>query len=144
MFGYQVVVDEEDLVEDLDQHLLIGATTMSVERVVALIHDLKGLAIASHVDRKGFGILSQLGFIPGGLLLDGLEVSRHTTADALREMWPEAAKYELITASDAHYLKDIGSAWTVFRIQEPSLEEIRLALRREAGRCIVQLCRSVS
>ena len=27
-FGYQVVVDEEDMVEDLDERLLIGATTL--------------------------------------------------------------------------------------------------------------------
>lgn len=141
VFGYQVVVDEEDFVEDIDQHLLIGATTLAAERVVNLIHALGGLAIASHVDRKGFGIFSQLGFIPDDLRLDALEVSRHTSADKLREQWPESAGHQLITASDAHYLVDVGSAWTVALIQEPSLEEIRKALRSEDGRCVLELCR---
>ncbi|MGB9617479.1 MAG: PHP-associated domain-containing protein [Desulfomonilaceae bacterium] len=142
VFGYQVVVDEDDFVEDLDQHLLVGATTLSTERVVELIHSLQGLAIASHVDRKGFGIFSQLGFIPPGLGLDALEVSRRSDVDALRKMWPDAANYPLITASDAHYLSDIGSAWTVARMYEPSLEELRMALRGQEERCITALCRA--
>jgi len=141
VFGYQVVVDEEDFVEDLDQHMLIGATTLSTERVVALIHSLEGLAIASHVDRKGFGIFSQLGFIPPGLGLDALEASRHIDAETLKRMWPEAADYPLITASDAHYLGDIGSAWTVARMHAPCLSELLMALRGEEGRRITQLCR---
>jgi len=141
VFGYQVVVDEEDFVEDLDQHLLIGATTLSIERAVDLIHSLKGLAIASHIDRKGFGIFSQLGFIPAGLALDGLEVSRYTDADTFQRLWPQVSEYKLITSSDAHYLSDIGCAWTVALIQEPSLDEIRRAVRGQNGRCIMELCR---
>jgi 4,5-DOPA dioxygenase extradiol len=42
VFGYQVVVNEDDEVEDLDQRLLIGATTLNCERVVSLIHDFGG------------------------------------------------------------------------------------------------------
>ncbi len=142
VFGYQVVVDEDDFVEDLDQHLLIGATTLSTERVVELIHSLQGLAIASHVDRKGYGIFSQLGFVPPGLALDALEASRHVDAETLKKMWPQAADYPLITASDAHYLGDIGSAWTVARMYEPSLNELLMALREQEGRRITQLCRA--
>jgi len=89
VFGYQVVVDEEDQVEDLDQRLLISATTLSTERVVRLIHDFEGLAIASHVDRSGFGIFSQLGFIPEDLSLDALEVSKRTDFDTVRKRDPQ-------------------------------------------------------
>jgi 3',5'-nucleoside bisphosphate phosphatase len=137
-FGYQVVVDEEDQVEDLDQRLLIGATTLSAERVVGLIHRFGGLALASHVDRSGFGIFSQLGFIPDTLSLDALEYSRHTDIDGVRAKYPQTRGYPLITSSDAHCLQDIGAALTRALMAEASLQELRLALQGTAGRKILQ------
>lgn len=137
-FGYQVVVDEYDQVEDLDQRLLIGATTLSTERVVRLIHDLGGLAVASHVDRSGFGIFSQLGFIPDGLELDALEVSRHSNFELVREKYPESRDYTLITSSDAHFLADIGTAATAMLMVEPSFEELSKALARFDGRAVLE------
>lgn len=142
VFGYQVVVDEFDMVEDLDQRLLIGATTLSTERVVDLVHRFRGLAIASHVDRKGFGIFSQLGFIPAGLRLDGLEISRHTDESELRKRFPECGDRPLITSSDAHYLRDVGSARTIARLAEPTLPELSKALMRTDGRNVLELKRS--
>lgn len=138
VFGYQVVVDENDEVEDLDQRLLVGATTLTTERVVTLIHDLHGLAIASHVDREGFGIFGQLGFIPPGLELDALEVSRRSDFDAVRRKFPQTRDYTLITSSDAHYLADIGSAVTLARMAEPTFEELEKALAGREGRAVVQ------
>jgi PHP family Zn ribbon phosphoesterase len=139
IFGYQVVVDENDEVEDLDKRLLIGATTLNCERVVKLIHDFGGLAIASHVDRQGFGIFSQLGFIPAGLKLDGLEISKRTDEGTIRKRHPQCRDYSLITSSDAHYLHDIGTAVTVAKMAEPTLEELIKALQNLDGREIVTL-----
>ncbi|MBI5251520.1 MAG: histidinol phosphatase [Desulfomonile tiedjei] len=139
VFGYQVVVDEDDQVEDLDQRLLIGATTLSCERVVKLIHDFRGLAIASHVDRQGFGIFSQLGFIPPGLKLDGLEISKRTDEESVLKRFPQSKDYSLITSSDAHYLEDIGSAVTVAKMAEPSFDELGKALQNLEGRKILEL-----
>jgi 3',5'-nucleoside bisphosphate phosphatase len=138
VFGYQVVVDEFDQVDDLDQRLLIGATTLSTERVVELIHKLGGLAIASHVDRTGFGLFSQLGFIPPGLLLDALEVSRRSDFQTVRRTFPQARDYTLITSSDAHALDDVGAVVTRARMTEPSFDELKKALAREEGRCILE------
>ena len=71
-FGMQVVAGEDGEVLGFNQRLLIGATTMSLEEVVAAIHAAGGVAVAAHVDREGFGILGQLGMIPPGLALDAL------------------------------------------------------------------------
>ncbi|MCA1960964.1 MAG: hypothetical protein LDL33_09215 [Desulfomonile sp.] len=138
VFGYQVVVDEFDQVDDLDQRLLIGATTLSTERVVELIHKLGGLAIASHVDRVGFGLFSQLGFIPPGMLLDALEVSRRTDFQTARKKFPQARDYTLITSSDAHTLDEVGVAATKAQMTEPSFDELKKALAREDGRCVLE------
>jgi 3',5'-nucleoside bisphosphate phosphatase len=137
VFGYQVVVDEFDDVEDLDQRLLIGATTLSAERVANLIHKFQGLTVASHVDRSGFGLFSQLGFIPEALRLDALEVSKHSDFEKVRAKFPQAGNYPLITSSDAHYLKDVGSAATLARMAEPSFAELRKALAGQEGRAVI-------
>jgi PHP family Zn ribbon phosphoesterase len=42
-----------------------------------------------------------------------------------------------VTASDAHYLNDIGRACSVFELAAPTLAEIRLALARKEGRRIL-------
>jgi predicted metal-dependent phosphoesterase TrpH len=138
VFGYQVVVDEFDQVEDLDQRLLIGATTLSTERVVTLIHDLGGLAIAAHVDRGGFGIFSQLGFIPADLKLDALEVSARSNFEDVRLKYKQCRDYTLVTSSDAHYLKDIGKVATVALLAEPSFSELKKALAKQEGRRIIE------
>ena len=67
-FGMQVIANEFAEVLGFKEHLLSGATTLNLDRVVAAIHDVDGLAVASHVDREGFGIIGQLGFIPPGCL----------------------------------------------------------------------------
>jgi PHP family Zn ribbon phosphoesterase len=138
VFGYQVVVDEFDDVEDLDQRLLIGATTLNTRRVANLIHELQGLTIACHVDRQSFGIFSHLGFIPKNLKLDALEVSRFSDFGKIRAKYPEAGNYPLITSSDAHYLKDIGSAVTLARMAKPSFAELKKALAGQEGRAIME------
>ncbi len=138
VFGYQVVVDEFDDVEDLDQRLLIGATTLSAEKVANLIHQFHGLTIASHVDRQGFGLFNQLGFIPENLKLDGLEVSKFSNFEKVRAEFPQTRKYPLITSSDAHYLKDIGSAVTLAKMAEPSFAELKKALAGQEGRSILE------
>ncbi len=137
-FGYQVVIDEEDMVEDLDERLLIGATTLGISRVVDTIHQLGGLAIASHVDRSGFGVFSQLGFIPPDLKLDALEISRHTDEKAVRKRYPQCRNYPLVRSSDAHYLADIGAAVTHARLAAPRFEELKMALTGTDGRVIVE------
>ncbi len=140
VFGYQVVVDEEDLVEDLDKRLLIGATTLPAEMVAAAIHNHGGLAVGSHIDREGFGIFSQLGFIPETLELDALEISKRTDRSQARAKYPQAKGYTLIRSSDAHFLEDIGSVFTLAEMAEPSFRELKMALAGIEGRRIVEDC----
>ncbi len=138
VFGYQVVVNEHDEVEDLDQRLLIGATTLSSEKVANLIRRFNGLVVAAHVDREGFGIFSQLGFIPEELVLDALEVSKRSDFDTVRRKYRQSRRYTLLTSSDAHYVRDIGVAYTLARMTEPSFKELEKALKGVEGRAIIE------
>jgi PHP family Zn ribbon phosphoesterase len=134
-FGMQVVVNAEGEVLGFNSKLLIGATKLPLGEVVRRIHLLDGLAIASHIDRQSFSLLGQLGFIPEGLDLDALEVSPRITLDEAR------AKYDtslpLVTASDAHFLKDIGAATTAFFLESGTVAEIKKALHRQDGRRLI-------
>jgi len=134
VFGVQAVVNEYDEVEDLDERLLVGATTLPAERVVNLIRGVGGIAIASHVDRAGFGIFGQLGFIPESLTLDALEVSSRVSVEEVRQRYRQARKYPCVTSSDAHVLEDIGRAITLLRMAEPTFEEVTKAIRGSEGR----------
>ena len=129
-FGPQTIVDEWDRVVGTNRRLLIGATALSVERIVEAIHERSGLAIASHVDRERFSLIGQLGFIPKGLRLDAVEVSRPASMT-------QEYGYPVVISSDAHFIDDIGKNSTCFMIEDLSLGEIRKALRTESGRKII-------
>jgi hypothetical protein len=127
VFGLQVVANAEDEVLGFNGRLLAGAATLSLAEVVGAVHDLQGLAVASHVDREGFGIIGQLGFIPEDLPLDALEVSpRLSLEEGRRAFGPNRP---LITASDAHAPDEIGRATTSFWLEAGTVEEIGMALR---------------
>ena len=129
-FGPQLVVDEWDRVVGTNRKLLIGATTLTVEQIVEAIHRHRGLTIASHIDRERFSLIGQLGFIPKGLELDAVEVSRPSSAKRDYD-------YPMVTSSDAHFLEDIGKNPTCFVVEELSFDEIEKALHCEGQRRIV-------
>ena len=134
LFGYQVVVNEKDEVCGEVSRLLIGASRLSLQDIVAKIHTLGGLSIASHVDRPSYGVIGQLGFIPADLSLDGLEVSHRVPLNEVREKIPGVMNLPCISSSDAHFLDDIGKVKTVFTLAAPTFGEIRLALKGKSGR----------
>lgn len=137
LFGDQVVVNEFDEVEGFNDRLLIGAVQLDLQEIVKAVHRFGGLSIASHVDRPSFSILSQLGFFPDDVALDGVEVSGRTTPEKARAEIPGLERFTVVSFSDAHFPEDIGKAYTRFFMEAPSVEEIRLALREEGGRKVV-------
>jgi PHP family Zn ribbon phosphoesterase len=136
-FGMQVLVNEEEEVLGFNKRLLIGATNLSVNRIVELIHDFNGLAVASHIDREGFGIIGQLGFIPDGVEFDALEISCRTSIDEAHKRFSLYRNFPWITSSDAHRLEDIGRRTTGFIIEHSTFEELRMAIKGIDNRKII-------
>ena len=137
VFGEQIVVNEDDEVLSFNKRLLIGATVLPLHQIVDRIHSLSGLAVASHIDRESFSIIGQLGFIPDGLELDGLEVSPRLSLKKAQLEFGEACNFPLVTFSDAHTLEDVGKSFTCLLIEEANTKEIRKALFGEDGRKVV-------
>lgn len=136
LFGDQLVVDEEGGVLDVEERLLIGATTWSVDAVVRAVHEAGGLALAAHADRERFGIVGQLGLIPPDLALDGIEVSRRLTLAEGRARFGGLG-VPVVTASDAHRLDDIGAAVTLVLGGAPTFDELVQAFRERNGRAVL-------
>jgi PHP family Zn ribbon phosphoesterase len=134
-FGMQVVANEKGEVLRFNNKLLIGASTLSVEEVVETTHSLNGLAIAAHIDREGFSLIGQLGFIPDNLKLDALEISPLISYEEAREKFDYA--YPLTCSSDAHFLEDIGRCFTSFYLEKGTTKEIKKAFMNENGRKIL-------
>jgi PHP family Zn ribbon phosphoesterase len=137
-FGPQDLVDETDRRVGECSHLLIGATDLGLRQVVDAIHARRGCAIAAHVDRERFGLIGQLGFIPPDLDLDGLEHSTRVGRAEAVERFADSGRWSLVCSSDAHRLEEIGAGTSLLAIETPTAGEIRLALRREGGRAVVE------
>ena len=136
LFGMQVIANAFDEVEGMNRRLLIGATNLGLSEVIDAIHKLNGLAVAAHIDRQAFSIISQLGFIPEGLALDAVEISRRMTLTQARTLFKEYERFAFITSSDAHDIPEVGISPTNFLMAAPEMAELRLALKGTGGRKI--------
>jgi len=123
-------------VEGFNDRLLIGSIDLSLQEIVDTIHVLHGLAIAAHIDRESFSVLSQLGFIPPDIRFDALEISLRTELNEARKRYPDLRDHKFIKSSDAHFIRDIGKASTKIFMEEPSLSELKMALEGREGRYI--------
>lgn len=137
VWGDQIVASESNEVLGENNRLLIGATTLDLYAIVSHVHELDGLCIASHVDRPAYSLIGNLGFIPPDLALDAVEVSWRVPLAEAGERVYGIGGYPCITASDAHFIEDIGRVWTGFELAGPTLAEIRQALQGLAGRRIL-------
>ncbi len=134
-FGMQVIVNEKEEAVGINEKLLIGATMIPLDDVIRVIHAFNGIAIASHIDRDSFSIISQLGFIPENLELDAMEVSPNITFKEANERYENI--YPITCSSDAHYPHDIGKGFTTFLLEDGTVAEIKKALKNESGRKLI-------
>lgn len=137
-FGVQAIVNENGEVEGINDKLLIGATDIPLNDLLKYLHALNGLAIAAHIDRESFSVLSQLGFIDESIDFDALEVTPLTGLKQARVKYRELSNYSFIMSSDAHYLKDIGTAMTKIMLEEPTFSELKMAFARQNGRHVLE------
>ncbi len=136
-FGYQVVVDQEENIIEQINWLLISALNVGINQVEKKVHELNGLFIPAHIDRARYSILSQLGFVPTDINYDALELSKFVKKDEFILNNNYLADYCFIQSSDAHYITDIGTSTTTFKMHEKSFKEVVLALKNVEGRKVM-------
>ena len=136
LFGCQVIVNDRDEVEGMNQRLLIGATQLSLQEIIDQIHALGGLAIACHIDRDSYSVISQLGFVDDGIPFDALEISHSTGIKRGRLQFPELSARPFIESSDAHFIRDIGQGFTEIFLEAGTVSELKMAFEKMRGRHI--------
>lgn len=132
-FGEQFVVDHSGEFLGRKKQLLITATKLSFEKAFQAVSDLGGLFIPAHVNRQVFGLFYHLGFVPPDLPIEALEISRHITLERAMKEFPQIESYPVIQSGDVHYIDDFLGV-NQFFIAEPTIPELKMALKGEQGR----------
>jgi len=136
IFGHQLVVNEHEEIVRFEEKLLINATEISIESVFDTVEKMGGLAIPAHLDKPVNSILSQVGLIPPHLPLSAVEVTKNCNRNKLIMEYPELSEIQCVGFSDAHYLEEIGTQTTLFNMDAPTIQELKLALKQYNGRSI--------
>jgi hypothetical protein len=124
----QRLMDSAGRVIGLEPKMLTVASRFTLSETVQLIHRHGGLAIAAHLNRPSFSVISQLGLFPDDAGFDAVEIFESP-------MFPSVGKagthgLPALRSSDSHDLAQIGSTWTALEMRRPVFEELVLALRR--------------
>lgn len=124
VFGRQLVYNADDEVVGKEDKLLLSSTALSVNDVFILVRGLGGICIPAHVDRPGFSIIANLGFIPPNLKVKTIELSKKSAAEAVFKKYPFLSKFNHIISSDAHYLQDISEREFFIELDCLSISEL--------------------
>lgn len=136
-FGHQWLVDDRGNLLGEETRMLLTSASLTVDEVAQKVHELQGLIIPAHVDRRHFSIIGQLGFIPENLKIDAVEFSRAISLAEFKSTFKSLTNNPLITSSDAHSLQEMVYQKTYFLLEELNFKEIILALRGLEGRKVL-------
>jgi len=133
-FGEQFVVDATGDFIRREEKMLLASTFLSIKQACALVRELGGMLIPAHINRKAFGLLPTLGFIPDELLNTRvMEVSRHMTCDQAIDTYPQLREKVLIQSGDVHRLEEFLGV-NYFTMENPSIRELEYAFSGIGGR----------
>lgn len=134
LFGYQVVVDENENIVYEEPKLLISALSQTIDQVEAMVHCLGGIFIPAHINRSKYGLISQLGFVPPDLKADAFELSKHISTAEFLKSYGYLRDKTFIRSSDAHQPELVGESFTLFRMKNKGFDEFKKALDQSQGR----------
>lgn len=132
-FGEQFVVDETGDFIRREERLLITSSSLSLNEAFDVVTNLGGLFIPAHVNRKAFGLIESLGFIPPEIALPAVEISRHISSAEARINLPGIRDIPIIQNGDVHRLTDFLGSLRL-EINAPTIAEIKMALKTFNGR----------
>ena len=92
--------DKNDEFVGKEEKLLLNSTKYSVEELVKITYQNNGIPVPSHAERS-FGIIQNLGFIPGELEISFVEMNFHK-------------KYEDYLKAESNYLNSLSTSFTQY------------------------------
>lgn len=137
VFGYQVMVNEqEEIIREID-YLLHAALNKSIDEVAEFVHRIGGVFIPAHVDRPKYSVTSQLGFVPPSLEYDALEISKNTSVEQFAKTNPIRPNTHFIRNSDSHFIHQVGAIHTEFNMESLSFECFKDALLNKGNSTVL-------
>jgi len=137
LFGYQVVVDENENIVYEEDKLLISALQIGIDKVEQLVHELNGIFIPAHVNKSKNSLISQLGFVPSTLKADAFEITKQTDNQSFISQNRLKSDTVILRNSDAHMLEQIGENVTFLSMESVEFSEFSLALNSLSGRKVI-------
>jgi predicted metal-dependent phosphoesterase TrpH len=128
----QWLMDAEGRVVGSEKKMLSAASTFALEQAVGLIKRHGGVAVASHVDRPSFSVMSQLGLFPTEAGFDAIEVFSGAAKPDTEAKWA-ALGLPIFHSSDSHYLAEIASRTTCLTMRGATFTQLRETIRRGPG-----------
>jgi len=125
--------------------MLLVSTSMTIETVTAEVASLGGICIPAHIDRPSYSLMASLGFVPEGMAVSVMELSKHTSSDEAAILFPSLGDCAFISSSDAHCLTDLGSnPSTIYCAGSPDFDELKKALAKKSGRKVLAKMKDLS
>lgn len=134
-FGEQFVVDETGDFIRTETQLLITSSSLSINQAFDAVNKLGGLFIPAHINRKTFGLIESLGFLPPEIPFPAVEISRHLTVEQARSQIPSIGSTTVIQNGDVHRLNEFLGSLHI-NMEKPTIAEFRLALLNMNGRSL--------
>ncbi len=120
IYGNQFFMDENDEITGEEEELLVAPTKLNLDEAVKAVRQLGGAAVPAHIDRSGYSVISNLGFIPEELDFKTVEI----TPKNRQGMEKEYNMYNILSNSDAHYLENISEPEFYLNTVSKSVQEI--------------------
>ena len=116
-FGRQIICDVAGTITGELDLMLSGASSLSFDAVVTDALAAGALVIPAHIDRPAYSVLANLGFLPD-LPYSAVEMIR-----------PTPQPWTVVTASDAHFLEEVGKRSCIVEMDEIGWGALKRSLR---------------
>ncbi len=133
-FGDQVVIDIDENIVRCEEKALLNSVEWDMDTTLQMIDQYGGYGFPAHVNAATYSLISQLGFIPTNPLITALGITANCDEEAFLSNYPAARDYPRLRNSDAHYLRDIDSGFTILEMDAPTIAEIKRVMKEGVRR----------
>ncbi len=133
-FGDQVIIDENENIVRFEDKVLINSIAWTLDETCKQLDKYDCFYYPAHINAETYSIIGQLGFIPPDLNFSALEITAKCELNKFLNTYPHLGTKTFIRSSDAHYLNEIGSGFTRFYLEEPTIKEMRFACQNIGDR----------
>ena len=133
--GPQVLIDCENQILGEQPVLLVQGANRGIDEIASEVRRRGGICFLSHIDRDYFSYPAILGPISADYPVDALELTCRIKPATMRDFRAKYHGFRFLKNSDAHCLEQMGrECSTLYRVEEASFEELKLALQGKEGR----------